>query len=118
MIPYKFKGATSALHVYSTDVTRETVEHENGGYSAWALKANIENSVLWGCSAWSHFKLVKASILFCATGIISPLSASQDKIEHLTNYSTELSHLMIFMIVKVFFQFDNVFVCVEALSLL
>ena len=108
------------LYILQMYITRETVEHENGGYSAWALKANIENSVLWVCSAWSHFKLVKAPILFFATGIISPLSASHDEIEHLTNYSTELSHLMILMIVKVFFvfQFDNVFVCVEALSLL
>ena len=30
MIQYEFKGATSAL--YSTDGTREIIEHKNGSY--------------------------------------------------------------------------------------
>ena len=55
MIPYKFKGAASAL--YFTDGTREIIEHENGSYSARTSKVNIGNSsefVLRG-----HFKPVK-----------------------------------------------------------
>ena len=74
MIPCKFKGATSAL--YSTDGTREIIEHENGGYSAWASKVNVRNGVLQAYSARSHFKPVKALLFLCAIGIISTWSAS------------------------------------------
>ena len=37
------KAAASAL--YSTDETRKIIEHENGGYSAWASKVNVGNGV-------------------------------------------------------------------------
>ena len=69
MIAYKFKGATSAL--YSTDGTWEIIEHENGGYSARASKVYIRNSILWDCSARSHFKPVKAPLFSCAMGILA-----------------------------------------------
>ena len=74
MIPYKFKDATSAL--YSADRTQGIVEHENGGYSTWVSKVDIGNSVLWACSARTHFKPVKALLFSCAMGIISTWSTS------------------------------------------
>ena len=47
------------------------IEHENGGYSAWASKLNVRNDLLLACSARSYFKPVKAPLFLCATGIIA-----------------------------------------------
>ena len=44
MIPYKFKGAASAL--YSSDGTWEITERDNGGYSVWASIVNIGTAYL------------------------------------------------------------------------
>ena len=53
MIPYcKFKGNASGL--YSTDGTREIIEHKTGDYSKRAFKVNVGNGVLWACFAMSH----------------------------------------------------------------
>ena len=66
------------------DEAWEKIEHEIGGYSAWAFKVNFRNGVLPACSARSHFKPVKVPFFSCATGtcIISTRSTSQDKMEH------------------------------------
>ena len=44
LIPYKFKGAASAL--YSSDGTWEITERDNGGYSVWASIVNIGTAYL------------------------------------------------------------------------
>ena len=52
MIPYKFKGAASAL--YSADRTWEIIELESGGNSEHSSKVNIGNGIFRAYSARSY----------------------------------------------------------------